>query len=127
MKPNTLIERLRGLVRIPVNDGAGLLDGKDFFERSFPTSNLAKEAAAEIERLTGAVPTWRPINTAPTYETILVAGGDALYPVTASWDGDNQDGWWVDGQEDVHCEIGWPTHWMPLPEAPVSRTEDADS
>lgn len=48
----TLVERLRGIIRIPVNDGAGLLDGKDFFERSFPTSNLAREAANEIERLT---------------------------------------------------------------------------
>ena len=55
MTPNTLIERLRGIVRIPVNDGAGLLDGKDFFERSFPTSNLAREAADEIERLTAAL------------------------------------------------------------------------
>ncbi len=47
----TLVERLRGIVRVPVNDGAGLLDGKDFFERSSPTSNLACEAATEIERL----------------------------------------------------------------------------
>jgi hypothetical protein len=49
--PNTLTERLRGIVRVPVNDGAGLLDGKDFFERSFPTSKLALEAADRIERL----------------------------------------------------------------------------
>lgn len=54
MTPATLVERLRGIVRVPVNDGAGLLDGKDFFERSFPTSNLAREAADEIERLTAA-------------------------------------------------------------------------
>jgi hypothetical protein len=55
MTPNTLIERLRGLIRVPVNDGAGLLDGKDFFERSFPTSNLAREAAARIEQLEAAL------------------------------------------------------------------------
>ena len=55
MTPNTLIERLRGLIRIPVNDGAGLLDGKDFFERSFPTSNLAREAADRIEALEKAL------------------------------------------------------------------------
>ena len=46
-----IIERLRGKIRVPVNDGAGLLDGKDFFERSFPTSKVAMEAADEIERL----------------------------------------------------------------------------
>jgi hypothetical protein len=49
--PATLVERLRGIVRVPVNDGAGLLDGKDFFERSFPTSNLAHEAADLITQL----------------------------------------------------------------------------
>lgn len=46
-----IVERLRGKVRVPVNDGAGLLDGKDFFERTFPTSKAAMEAADEIERL----------------------------------------------------------------------------
>ena len=55
MTPNTLTERLRGLIRVPVNDGAGLLDGKDFFERSFPTSNLAREAADRIEALDAAL------------------------------------------------------------------------
>jgi hypothetical protein len=51
MKDLDIVERLRGKVRVPVNDGAGLLDGKDFFERSFPTSKSAMEAADEIERL----------------------------------------------------------------------------
>ena len=46
-----IVERLRGKVRVPVNDGAGLLNGKDFFERSFPASKSALEAADEIERL----------------------------------------------------------------------------
>lgn len=64
---------------------------------------------------------WQPISTAPTHETVLVAGGDAIYPVTASWDGDTIDGWWVDGQEDVHEQIGWPTHWMPLPPSPSNQ------
>jgi len=51
MTPNTLIERLRGLIRVPVNDGAGLLNDKDFFERQFPASKIALEAAARIEAL----------------------------------------------------------------------------
>lgn len=46
-----IVERLRGKVRVSVNDGAGLLDGLDYFERQFPTSKAAMEAAAEIERL----------------------------------------------------------------------------
>jgi len=55
MTPNTLIERLRGLIRVPVNDGAGLLDGKDFFERQFPASKIALEAADRIEALEKAL------------------------------------------------------------------------
>jgi len=50
-----IVERLRGKVRVPVNDGAGLLDGKDFFERTFPASKAAMEAADEIERLRKAL------------------------------------------------------------------------
>jgi len=50
-----IVERLRGRVRIPVNDGAGLLDGKDFFERAFPASKAAIEAADEIDRLRNAL------------------------------------------------------------------------
>ena len=55
MTPNTLIERLRGIIRVPVNDGAGLLDGKDFFERQFPASRIALEAADRIEVLEKAL------------------------------------------------------------------------
>jgi hypothetical protein len=68
---------------------------------------------------------WRPIEEAPDSETVIVGGGDAVYPVTASWDGrfDEGEGWWVDGQEDIHCEIGWPTHFMPLPAPPKTGGE----
>lgn len=51
MVPCTIAERLRGKVRVPVNDGAGLLNGLDYFERVFPTSKLAMEAADKIDRL----------------------------------------------------------------------------
>lgn len=61
---------------------------------------------------------WKPIATAPKMETVLVAGGDAHYPVSASCAGGYDEPWWVDGQSDAHAEIGWPTHWMPLPPAP---------
>ncbi len=44
--------RLRGTVRIPITDGLGPVDGQDgFFERQFPTSKLAMEAADTIEAL----------------------------------------------------------------------------
>lgn len=46
-----VIDRLRGNYRIPVNDGAGPLDGRDEFERLFPTSPLALAAADIIESL----------------------------------------------------------------------------
>jgi hypothetical protein len=55
MTPNTLIERLRGLIRVPVNDGAGLLNDKDFLERQFPASKIALEAADRIEALEAAL------------------------------------------------------------------------
>lgn len=64
-----IVERLRGKVRVPVNDGAGLLDGKDFFERSFPTSKAAMEAADEIQRLrcalTEMVEAFEPFTSRP--------------------------------------------------------------
>lgn len=46
-----LIDRLHGIYTIPVNDGAGLLNGKDTFTRRFPTLPLNLEAADEIVRL----------------------------------------------------------------------------
>lgn len=67
---------------------------------------------------------WRPIKEAPDAETVLVAGGDALYPVTASWSGQTDECWQIDGQEDVHGEIGWPTHYMPLPAFPLPTPEE---
>ena len=51
MEQLDIVERLRGKVRVPVNDGAGLLNGLDYFERTFPTSKAAMEAADEIEKL----------------------------------------------------------------------------
>jgi len=121
MKPNTLVERLRGIVRIPVNDGAGLLDGKDFFERSFPTSPLAREAADEIERLTDAQQ-WQDISTAPKDGTCVLVT-DHRDPTRT----------WVAGYNATMSRHGpvWKiapdgyvlsvTHWQPLPTPPVTR------
>ena len=46
-----LIDRLRGIYTIPVNDGGGLLNGKDTFTRTFPVPPINVEAAGEIETL----------------------------------------------------------------------------
>ena len=48
-----LINRLRGIYLVPVNDGAGLLDGKDVFTRQFRENipPICEEAAKAIEEL----------------------------------------------------------------------------
>jgi hypothetical protein len=52
-----LTDRLRGIYTIPVNDGAGLLHGKDTFTPTepFSTPPIQKEAADRIERLESAM------------------------------------------------------------------------
>lgn len=62
---------------------------------------------------------WKDISTAPIMEAVLVCGGDILYPCSASWSGLPDEEWTLDAQATCYDEIGWPTHWMPLPE-PVS-------
>jgi hypothetical protein len=54
-KTRKLTDRLRGIYTIPVNDGAGLLNGKDTFTRTFPVPPINIEAAEEIERLEGLI------------------------------------------------------------------------
>lgn len=50
--PATLVDRLRGIYIIPVNDGAGLLNGKDTFTRVFPDRPpIQGEAANRIVEL----------------------------------------------------------------------------
>lgn len=49
---NDLVNRLRGIYTIPVNDGAGPLDGKNTFTRTFDNlPPIMGEAADAIERL----------------------------------------------------------------------------
>ena len=61
---------------------------------------------------------WRDISTAPTMEAVLVFGGEVRYPVVASWTGMADEPWCLDALENLHDEIDWPTHWMPLPANP---------
>lgn len=50
-----IVDRLRGQYHLPVNDGAGPLNGSMTFSREFPTPPIQKEAADEIERLRDAL------------------------------------------------------------------------
>jgi hypothetical protein len=51
----TLVERRRGVYTVPINDGAGPLDGSYEFTRTFETPPIQHEAAAEIERLRSGI------------------------------------------------------------------------
>jgi hypothetical protein len=46
-----LIDRLRGIYTVQVNDGAGLLDGKDTFTRTFDVPPINIEAVNELTTL----------------------------------------------------------------------------
>lgn len=50
-----LVDRLRGIYTLAVNDGAGLLNGKDTITREFFVPPIHREAADEIERLRAEV------------------------------------------------------------------------
>ncbi|MBP2230769.1 hypothetical protein J2847_004078 [Azospirillum agricola] len=107
--PATLIERLRGVVRIPVNDGAGLLDGKDFFERHFPASKLALEAAARIEELEAASPA-PPAPSADPLAPIRQAIADYHYAL----DGDHGVDIGVKSGRALHAiEAALDMRWQP--------------
>lgn len=48
---NDIVDRLRGIYRTPINDGAGPLNGKDHYERRFAVGELSHHAADHIENL----------------------------------------------------------------------------
>jgi len=49
--PSTICDRLRGLYRIPINDGLGPIDGKMTFDRQHETPPIQHAAAELIEEL----------------------------------------------------------------------------
>jgi hypothetical protein len=77
---------------------------------------------------------WQPISTAPQFEAVLIAGGNILYPITASfnlnkihgpflWEIEAQGEFWCDGP----CNLE-PTHWATLPAFTFERiAEDWDA
>lgn len=60
-----LIRRLRGVYVIPVNDGAGLLNGKDTYTRTFDVPAIHREAADALEQLRGGSPPQAPSSAGP--------------------------------------------------------------
>jgi hypothetical protein len=72
-------------------------------------------------------PQWQPIETAPREGVILVSEGEK-YPDIAWWVsaiGETQ-GYWSNGETDAYGDAAaplQPTHWMPLPAAPVAQQE----
>lgn len=56
-----IVDRLRGQYHLPVNDGAGPLNGSTTFSREFPTPPIQKEAASVIEALKEALKQAQPL------------------------------------------------------------------
>ena len=62
--------------------------------------------------------TWRPIQTAPTDGTPVLAYTEAGAPLVIYWSDQLEGHWQPLGQP--WREVT-PTHWAPLPEAPAAR------
>lgn len=82
--------------------------------------DVLKEVWEEAQRQ--AIPTWQPIETAPTdYEWILLASKDDRdenLAVQSGFWSHSYDGW-RDFKNDSCSYSGFePTHWMPLPPLP---------
>lgn len=64
-QPLRLVDRLRGIYHLPVDDGAGPLDGSMIFTREFkPMMSIQPKAADMIERLeSGEKICWSEVNS----------------------------------------------------------------
>jgi hypothetical protein len=118
-----LTDRLRGVYVTRVNDGAGLLNGKDHVTRNFEMPPICLEAANEIERLEIELSQERergrwiltsetkPQHMLPVLIYASVHGETTM--AVAMWNG---IGWWMDGGALLpKVKV---THWQPLPSAP---------
>lgn len=86
--------------------------------------------ATAIEALRLAADPWMPIETAPRDGTRI----QAYFPITPHDEKiqivrhttnvyEPIDNWTTDAGESACCSFDPPTHWMPLPAAPVATTE----
>ena len=76
---------------------------------------LIKDAISELETLRAAGK-WRPIESAPTDERILIYydNGEVIL-----CDENDNDGFWVAYEKDNWCDT--PKYWMPLPTPPAQE------
>lgn len=91
------------------------------YDAGYPCCDAFVRMEKEIEHLRALVDDvsdWQPIKTYHLNQPVLIAGGDIIYPIVASWNGRVDECWHIDAQENLGDEVGWPTHWMPLPAPP---------
>lgn len=63
---------------------------------------------------------WQPIETAPKDGTEIIVY-TATKRITTAWFCEETKLWPHDevySEDGEPCNVGWPTHWMPLPEPP---------
>jgi hypothetical protein len=67
----------------------------------------------------GGAREWQPIETAPKDFTSVLVTGDQGFVCEATYNAD-YDGWWAANTHPTDAYDGqvYPTHWMPLPDAP---------
>jgi hypothetical protein len=83
-----LVDRLRGQYHLPVNDGAGPLNGSMTFSREFPTPPIQKEAADIIEQMLAVLKLCEPFckghqetpQRAARYQQVVAAIAKAEQP-----------------------------------------------
>jgi hypothetical protein len=103
-----------------VNERMDYSDRQVWAEKS---ARIRQIARGGLDPIPDSSTVWRPIETAPEDENVLVAttGG---WVDTAFWtdDGDGPKWWWllsasVYARHPIHPDLV-PTHWMPLPKHP---------
>lgn len=116
-KNGGLVDRLRGVYSVPVNDGAGPLDGKDTFTREFKTPPIQHEAALEIECLAAELEAARRRVAELEARFPKTADGVAILPGMRLWDANLDEAVvkWV-AHETGHVEPQYdgdeiPSHW----------------
>lgn len=91
----------------------------DYYDEHFAGKWVAHETKKAAQAAwQAAQPRWRPIETAPDRQEIMIYMEEQELVCTATRDGNN---WWFTvGNGDIY-EIDYPiyiTHWMPIPQPP---------
>lgn len=130
-----LADRLRGRYVLPVDDGAGLLNGSDVFEQTYEVGAISKRAADRIEELESEltalrsqIPAWLPGGArGGELPDDLVTGTPLLawasldgHPVAVKF-GRDETGYWFSSLPGIHCDIEWEDidRYLPLSQFPL--------